>query len=142
MVSSGKFGAAALRLRARLATSITPGHAGRAPEPGQALGAVLGTTLRPLGFGSRALPSSLSRSMAGMASRREALARIGVPAKDGLRVALESHPPSLLELIGVAALPRSHLDGLEPDAATTFASFELDNAQGIAPWQRDAVVSV
>jgi hypothetical protein len=70
--------------------------------------------------------------MACMASLREALERIGVRAKDGLRVALESYPPSLLELIRVATLPRPRLDDLEPDAPTTFESFELDNAQGIA----------
>jgi hypothetical protein len=65
----------------------------------------------------------------------DVLAGIGVRPDGSLRDALESYPPSLREIIRVATLPRPRLDDLEPGEPSKFASFEVDNPQGIVRWR-------
>jgi hypothetical protein len=69
-----------------------------------------------------------------MVSLLDVLAGIGVRPDDGLREALESHPPSLHEIIRVATLPQPRLDDLEPEEPSRFASFEVNNPQGLVRW--------
>jgi hypothetical protein len=66
-----------------------------------------------------------------MASLRAALQQLGVSAQNGLRDALEVHPPSLGELIRVAFLEQPRLVDLEPDDPDAFESFEVEDPQGI-----------
>jgi hypothetical protein len=66
-----------------------------------------------------------------VASLRTALGAIGVSAQDGLRRALEAHPPSVRELLRIATLPSPRVTDLEPDDPHTFESFEVEDPQGI-----------
>ena len=65
-------------------------------------------------------------------SLRIALGRLELSGADGLRRILPVRPRGLRELVRVATLPPPRLDDLEPDDPRAFASFEVEDPQGIA----------